>query len=79
MIPKIFKSPITNLWYIATDYKEKDGLVEAKTKQEIPSVTIEQMVWDFLLREQMRGCNKGYSISVKSALGKFNVTVTKEE
>jgi hypothetical protein len=79
MIPKIFKSPITNLWYIATDYKEKDGLVEAKTKHEIPSLTIEQMVWDFLLREQMRGCNKGYSISVKSALGKFNVTVTKEE
>lgn len=79
MIPKIFQSPMTNLWYIATNYKEHEGFVETKTKHEVPPIVIEEIAWDFLLREQMCGYDKGYSINVNTKKGKFKVTVEKTE
>jgi len=79
--PKIGHSPLSHEWYIATEYTESaNGVIDAETKHTIPEHVIASISWDYLLREQMKDCDKGYEISVNTPSdGAFLVSVRRED
>lgn len=63
--PVIAQSPLSKEWYIATRYSESsNGIMDAKEKIPIPKEVISTIAWDFLLREQMKNCEKGFEMTV---------------
>jgi len=79
--PKVVQSPVTHEWYITTKYTElSDNFFDAETKHIIPKHVIANIAWDYLLREQMKDCDKGYEISVNTPTdGAFLVSVRRED
>ena len=79
--PKIAQSPLSKEWYITTKYSENgNGIMDTKEKYPIPNNVISTIAWDFLLREQMKDCEKGFEVIVSTPNdGAFLVKVRRED
>jgi len=79
--PIVAQSPLTHEWYIATKYRDYgNGLLDIQTKHSIPEDTIARIAWDFLLREQMKDCDKGFKTIVNTPHdGAFLVSVRRAD
>ena len=80
MIPKIFKSPLTDQYYICTKYDKLEdsilSLTDHNHKFKIPKEIIEQIAMSHFLKTELEGFEKGYSRIITTPEGiDFSITV----